>query len=80
MVTLKKTEAGSAIPAVHLTLQAKVPRADQATFRPLADKAKADCPVSKLCKADISWMRYCSPHACGTPPVPRPLTPDHRRS
>jgi osmotically inducible protein OsmC len=31
-----------------------VPGADQATFRRLADKAKAGCPVSKLFKADIT--------------------------
>ena len=31
-VTLEKTAAGFAIPAVHLTLEAKVPGADRATF------------------------------------------------
>jgi lipoyl-dependent peroxiredoxin len=53
-VTLEKTDAGFAIPAVHLTLQAKVPGADQATFAQLADRAKTGCPVSKLFKADIT--------------------------
>jgi lipoyl-dependent peroxiredoxin len=53
-VTLEKTDAGFAIPAVHLTLEAKVPGADRATFTRLADAAKTGCPVSKLFKADIT--------------------------
>ena len=53
-VTLEKTDAGFAIPAVHLTLEAKVPGADRATFAQLADTAKSGCPVSKLLKADIT--------------------------
>ncbi len=53
-VTLEQVEGGFAITAVHLTLKAKVPGADQATFRKVADSAKAGCPVSKLLKADIT--------------------------
>ena len=53
-VTLEKTDAGFAIPAVHLTLEAKVPGADRGTFAQLADRAKTGCPVSKLFKADIT--------------------------
>ncbi len=53
-VTLEQVEGGFAITAVHLTLKAKVPGADQATFESLAAKAKAGCPVSKLLKADIT--------------------------
>ena len=53
-VTLEQVEGGFAITAVHLTLKAKIPGADQATFESLAAKAKAGCPVSKLLKADIS--------------------------
>jgi osmotically inducible protein OsmC len=53
-VTLAQVEGGYAITAVHLSLQAKVPGADQATFQALAAKAKAGCPVSKVLKADIS--------------------------
>src|SRR5437868_2783831 len=54
VVTLEQVEGGYAITAVHLTLQAKVPGADQATFESLAAKAKAGCPVSKLFKAEIT--------------------------
>ncbi|MEI9986311.1 MAG: OsmC family protein [Aliidongia sp.] len=53
-VTLEQVEGGFAITAVHLTLKAKVPGTDQATFAELAGKAKAGCPVSKLLKAEIS--------------------------
>ena len=53
-VTLEQVEGGYAITAVHLTLKAKIPGADQATFERLANMAKAGCPVSKLLKADIT--------------------------
>jgi osmotically inducible protein OsmC len=53
-VTLEQVEREYAITAVHLTLKAKIPGADQATFEQLANKAKAGCPVSKLLKADIT--------------------------
>jgi osmotically inducible protein OsmC len=53
-VTLEKVDDGFAITAVHLTLRAKVPGADDATFQALAAKAKAGCPVSKLFKTDIT--------------------------
>src|ERR1700731_418280 len=38
-VTLDKVADGYAITAVHLTLRAKIPGADQATFADLANKA-----------------------------------------
>jgi len=53
-VTLEQVEGGFAITASHLTLRAKIPGTDQATFEKLAAKAKAGCPVSKLLKADIT--------------------------
>jgi osmotically inducible protein OsmC len=53
-VTLEKLAEGFAITAVHLTLKAKVPGADQAKFEELAAKAKAGCPVSKLLNAKIT--------------------------
>jgi len=53
-VTLDKEGDGFAITKVHLTLRAKVPGADQATFLELANKAKQGCPVSKVLKADIT--------------------------
>ena len=53
-VTLDKDGDGFSITAVHLTLQAKIPGADQATFEQLTAKAKAGCPVSKLLNAAIT--------------------------
>jgi osmotically inducible protein OsmC len=53
-VTLEQVEGGFAITAVHLTLKAKIPGADKATFESLAAKAKAGCPVSKLFKTEIT--------------------------
>jgi osmotically inducible protein OsmC len=53
-VTLDKVADGYAITAVHLTLKAKVPGANQAQFEGLAAKAKAGCPVSKLLNARIT--------------------------
>jgi len=53
-VTLKQSSQGFEISAVHLTLEGKVPNTDAETFQKLAQKAKENCPVSKLLKADIS--------------------------
>ncbi len=53
-VTLEQVDGGWAITTIHLTLKAKIPGADQATFEQLAAKAKAGCPVSKLLKAEIT--------------------------
>lgn len=53
-VTLEKLDGGYAITAVHLTLKAKIPDADQATFEKLSKMAKAGCPVSKLLNAEIT--------------------------
>lgn len=53
-VTLEQVEGGYAITAIHLTLNAKVPGADDATFQKLAGMAKAGCPVSKLLKTEIT--------------------------
>jgi len=53
-VTLEQVDGGFVIPAVHLTLKARIPGIDQATFEELAGKAKAGCPLSKVLKANIT--------------------------
>lgn len=53
-VTLEKVGEGFSITAVHLELRARVPEADDAKFQELAALAKANCPVSKLFRADIT--------------------------
>jgi len=53
-VSLEQVSGGYAITSVHLTLKAKIPGADQATFEKLTAMAKAGCPVSKVLKAEIT--------------------------
>jgi osmotically inducible protein OsmC len=53
-VTLEQVADGFAITASHLTLSAKIPKIDQATFDSIVAKAKAGCPVSKVLKAEIT--------------------------
>jgi osmotically inducible protein OsmC len=53
-VTLEKLDTGFTITAIHLKLEAKIPGTDDAAFQELAAKAKANCPVSKLMKAEIT--------------------------
>ena len=53
-VSLDRVEDGFAITAVHLTLTAKNPGANQAKLEELAAKAKAGCPVSKLLNTKIT--------------------------
>lgn len=54
VVTLEQADGGFAITAVALTLTASISGTDDATFQELAAKAKANCPVSKLFKAEIT--------------------------
>lgn len=53
-VTLDKTDDGFSITAVHLTVSARIPGADDATFQRIANDAKKGCPVSKLFNATIT--------------------------
>lgn len=53
-VTLDKVSDGFAVTAVHLVMQARIAKIDQAAFESIANKAKAGCPISKLLKADIT--------------------------
>jgi osmotically inducible protein OsmC len=53
-VSLDKVGEGFAITAVHLTVKAKIPGADQAQFQTATNNAKAGCPVSKVLNATIT--------------------------
>jgi osmotically inducible protein OsmC len=53
-VTLEKEGDGYAITSVHLTLKASIPGATSDKFQELAEKAKANCPVSKLLNTKIT--------------------------
>ena len=54
-VLIEKDEDGFSITSVHLTLIAKIPGIDNATFQSIAMKAKARCPVSKLMNVEIGF-------------------------
>jgi osmotically inducible protein OsmC len=51
---MEKLDAGWAITAIHLDVNAKVPNADDAAFQKAAENAKAGCPVSKVLNAKIT--------------------------
>lgn len=54
-VTLENVAGkGWNVTASHLILKAKVPGIDAAKFTELANKAKANCPISKLLNATIT--------------------------
>jgi osmotically inducible protein OsmC len=53
-VSLEKADAGFAITAVHLDLVAEIPGASQEAFEAAANRAKENCPVSKLLNAKIT--------------------------
>ena len=53
-VELEKDGDGFAVKKIHLTLKAKIPGTDDATFQAIAKKAKEGCPISKLLTATIT--------------------------
>ena len=53
-VTLLKTDGGFTVTAVHLKVRAKVPGASPPEFQKAAETAKANCPISRLLKAEIT--------------------------
>lgn len=53
-VKLEQKDGGFAITASHLTVKARIPGADAARFKELANNAKVGCPVSKLMNAEIT--------------------------
>ena len=53
-VTLEQVSGNWTISAVHLALNGRVPNIDRARFDEIAADAKANCPVSRVLKADIT--------------------------
>ncbi|WP_109809305.1 OsmC family protein [Sphingosinithalassobacter portus] len=53
-VTLEKDGDGFTVTRSDLTLKASVPGIDPDRFDAIAQEAKANCPISKLLKAEIS--------------------------
>jgi osmotically inducible protein OsmC len=60
-VTLDKVDAGFAVTAIHLTVTARVPKADAAAFEKAANAAKAGCPISKLLNTRITMDAKLEP-------------------
>jgi osmotically inducible protein OsmC len=54
-VVIEKDGDGFTITSVHLTLIAKIPGIDNATFQSIATNAKAGCPVSKLMNIEVGF-------------------------
>lgn len=55
-VTLEILDGGYEITAIHLSVSARIPGADDSRFQEVANKAKTGCPVSKLLKAQITMV------------------------
>lgn len=53
-LSLEQVDGNWTITKVHLTLTGKVPGIDAAGFQKAAEGAKANCPVSRVLKAEIT--------------------------
>jgi osmotically inducible protein OsmC len=53
-VTLEKLDAGWTISKIHLDVSGRVPGISASAFESAAASAKANCPVSRLLKAEIT--------------------------
>lgn len=53
-VNLQKEGSGWSIAGIHLSVEARVPGADEESFQQAAQSAKVNCPISKLMKTEIS--------------------------
>lgn len=53
-LTLEKLDAGWTISKIHLDVSARVPGISTSAFESAAASAKANCPVSRLLKAEIT--------------------------
>jgi osmotically inducible protein OsmC len=51
---LEQVDGNWTITTIHLELRGKVPGIDAARFSEIANDAKANCPVSRLLKAEIT--------------------------
>jgi osmotically inducible protein OsmC len=52
--TLEKLESGWTVTKIHLEVTGKVPTGTQSAFEAAAASAKANCPISRLLKAEIT--------------------------
>lgn len=52
-VSLEQKDGGWGVENIHLNLHAHVPGVTQDQFKALAEDAKANCPISKVIRAEI---------------------------
>jgi osmotically inducible protein OsmC len=57
-VTLEKLEAGWTVSKIHLDLAANIPGISAAAFESATASAKANCPISRLLKAEITLTAH----------------------
>jgi lipoyl-dependent peroxiredoxin len=57
-LTLEKLDAGWTISRIHLDVSARVPGISASAFESAAASAKANCPVSRLLKAEITMEAH----------------------
>lgn len=57
-LTLEKLDAGWTISKIHLDVSARVPGISASAFESAAASAKANCPVSRLLKAEITMNAH----------------------
>ncbi len=62
-VTLENLSGAWTISKIHLDVTAKIPGISQSAFDAAAASAKANCPVSRLFKADITLKTTLEPSA-----------------
>lgn len=53
-VTIEPVDGANTVTKSHLTMSARIPGIDQATFASIADGAKAKCPISRLLNCEIT--------------------------
>ncbi|MGB7083967.1 MAG: OsmC family protein [Phormidesmis sp.] len=59
-VTLSTEGNAPEVTQIHLDVTAKLPSADKVAFEKAANKAKENCPISRLLNADISMDTHLS--------------------
>ena len=60
-LTMDQVNGNWTITSIHLTTRARVAKIDAAKFAEVAGNAKANCPVSRLFKADIALSAKLEP-------------------
>ncbi|MDB6072514.1 MAG: OsmC-like protein [Verrucomicrobiaceae bacterium] len=60
-LTMETVDGNPTITAIHLDLKGRVPNIEAAKFEEIAQDAKANCPVSRVLKAEITLTATLEP-------------------